>query len=115
MFTFYFALLVARTSAATPAPLVAHRPPTGTFTRGVGADPTSLSPILGTDGYAAQVDAYVIDSLMVRDEDTLEWKPSLATEGKVEGHGKSILFKIRDGVRWHDGSSLTAEDVKFSF
>ena len=54
--------------------------------------------------------------------DTLVWKdstgqliPWLATEWTHSPDGREWRFTLRDGVRWHDGQPLTAEDVAFSF
>lgn len=53
--------------------------------------------------------------------DTLTWKdergvvPWLAERWEVAGDGLSYQFRLRPGVRWHDGRPLTAEDVAFSF
>jgi len=53
--------------------------------------------------------------------DTLTWKdgrgiiPWLAERWSVAEDGRSYTFAIRDGVRFHDGHPLTAEDVAFSF
>src|SRR5262245_6061301 len=40
---------------------------------------------------------------------------SLAESWTVSPDGKSYEFKLRDGVKFHNGEPLTAEDVKFSF
>lgn len=38
----------------------------------------------------------------------------LATEWSSSEDGKAITFKLRDGVRWHDGEAFTCGDVAFS-
>ncbi|MGQ0572451.1 MAG: ABC transporter substrate-binding protein [Armatimonadota bacterium] len=55
-------------------------------------------------------------------ETLLEWNPStgkmegvLATEWRVSPNAKIYTFKLRKGVKFHDGSELTAEAVKLSF
>lgn len=55
----------------------------------------------------------VFDSLLERSEDGLI--PWLAEDYQIKNEGKQYLFSIRDGVKWHDGQALTAEDVKFTF
>ncbi|MDR7502986.1 MAG: ABC transporter substrate-binding protein [Armatimonadota bacterium] len=53
--------------------------------------------------------------------DTLVWKdargliPWLAESWQVAPDRRSYRFRLRDGVRWHDGRPLTARDVKFTF
>lgn len=55
----------------------------------------------------------IFDSLLERDEKGyINW---LAEKYEIKENGKQYLFTIRDGVKWHDGEPLTAEDVKFSF
>ena len=38
----------------------------------------------------------------------------LATDWSSSEDGKAITFKLRDGVRWHDGVAFTCDDVAFS-
>ena len=40
--------------------------------------------------------------------------PDLATEWTVSEDGKDYVFKLRDGVKFHNGDVMTAEDVVFS-
>src|ERR1700757_5495913 len=41
--------------------------------------------------------------------------PELATSWAWSEDGKELSFKLRDGVKWHDGKPFTAEDVKCTF
>src|SRR6185312_8332948 len=41
--------------------------------------------------------------------------PELATSWAWSEDGTELTFKLRDGVKWHDGKSFTAEDVKCTF
>lgn len=81
----------------------------------IGGEPTTLSPLSASDGYTTAVHSYVFESLLDRDLDTYEWKPALATEWKISEDKKVFDFKLREGVKWHDGKEFTAEDVKYSY
>src|SRR5260370_2745520 len=53
------------------------------------------------------------DMLVHRDPATFEIKSSLATEWRF-AEDNSLDLKIRQGVKFHDGSPLTAEDVVYT-
>jgi len=55
----------------------------------------------------------VYDRLMEFDDDLVP-RLSLATARRTSNGGKTITYTLREGVKFHDGSDLTAEDVKFS-
>ncbi len=74
----------------------------------------SLTPILSSDAYSAQVQQRVLDTLITRDPETLEWLPLVAESWKVSDDGMTIRFRIRPGVTFADGEPLTAEDVAFT-
>jgi peptide/nickel transport system substrate-binding protein len=83
-----------------------------TLTIGVRAGPLSMDPHFTATGTHAEAVKHVFDSLVVSGDD-LELKPGLATSWKAldDTHWE---FKLRTGVKFHDGSDFTAEDVKFS-
>src|ERR1700681_411948 len=41
--------------------------------------------------------------------------PELATSWSWSEDGTALTFKLRDGVKWHDGKPFTAADVKCTF
>ena len=47
--------------------------------------------------------------------DPNELLPMLATEWDISDDGLTYTFTIREGVKFHEGGVLTAEDVKYSF
>jgi peptide/nickel transport system substrate-binding protein len=57
----------------------------------------------------------VYDPLILRDPKTWEYRPCLATEWKPSNEMKTWTFKLRPGVKFHEGwGDFTAEDVKFT-
>ena len=59
------------------------------------------------------VDADEVDlSYSLNPDDLL---PMLATEWSVSDDGRTYTFKIREGVKFHAGGTLTPEDVEYSF
>lgn len=86
------------------------------FYTNILGEPTTLHPLKGaSDGYSNSIRSYVFETLLTRDIDTYEWKPALATEWKVSDDKRTFTFKLREGVTWHDGTPLSAQDVKWSF
>ena len=56
----------------------------------------------------------VFDYLVKLNYETKELEPCLATEWEQNDDGYSVTFKLREGVKFHDGSDFTADDVKAS-
>ncbi|NCB01702.1 MAG: peptide ABC transporter substrate-binding protein [Spirochaetia bacterium] len=56
----------------------------------------------------------LFDRLVNADENLTPTDGLLAKEYSVSPDGMQMVFKLRDGVKWHDGKPFTAEDVRFS-
>lgn len=80
---------------------------------GQGADVTSMDPHQGKETPAVEVTDQIFDTLTVVNPVTNEVEPQIA-ESWEQTSDTSYTFKIRQGIKFHDGSDLTAEDVKFS-
>ena len=83
-----------------------------TLTVGVRGGPESLDPHFSALGPHAEAAKHIYDTLVWSDEN-IQIKPGLAESWKPIGE-TSWEFKLRKGVKFHDGSEFTAEDVKFS-
>ena len=55
------------------------------------------------------------EGLLAYKEGSLEVEPALATSWTVSDDGKTYTFKLREGVKFHDGTDFDAEAVKFNF
>jgi peptide/nickel transport system substrate-binding protein len=83
-----------------------------TLTIGVRAGPESIDPHFTATGTHAEALKHVFDTL-VWSGDGLELQPRLATSWRAVDP-TTWEFKLRPGVKFHDGSDFTAADVKFS-
>ena len=75
---------------------------------GVGALPATLDPATAIDGPAALIARQVFDTLVQYREGGSDVEAGLATEWAVSRDGLAWTFRLRDGVRFHDGTPLTA-------
>ena len=83
-----------------------------TLTIGVRGGPDSIDPHFTATGTHAEALKHVFDTL-VWSGDGLELEPRLAESWKAI-NDSTWEFKLRRGVKFHDGSDFTAADVKFS-
>ena len=83
-----------------------------------GYPTTGIGGIVGIDPattVAGIVSVQTAESLFRGDPDTLEVVPSLATGYEVAENLSYIDYTIRQGIKFHNGDNVTAEDVKFSY
>ncbi len=85
----------------------------GTLSMVVQPEPPTLASYVSTSGPVGQVAAKVYDGLCEYDFN-LKPIPSLATSWSSTDDGKTITFKLRDGVKFHDGKPFTSADVQFT-
>jgi peptide/nickel transport system substrate-binding protein len=83
-----------------------------TLTIGVRGGPDSIDPHFTATGTHAEALKHVFDTLVWSGDD-LQLQPRLAESWKVI-NDSTWEFKLRRGVKFHDGSDFTAQDVKFS-
>ncbi len=83
-----------------------------TLTMGVRGGPESLDPHYSALGSHAEAAKHIYDTLVWSGDD-LQIEPGLATSWEVLDEN-TWQFKLREGVKFHDGSDFDAEDVKFS-
>lgn len=108
------ALAVASVAvAAQPVGATAEPTPGGVLVAGQSAEPDRFDPHLTTAYASFQVLENVYDTLVQPGPD-LTMEPALATEWTTSEDGLTWTFTLRDGVTFHDGSELTAEDVVYS-
>ncbi|MDI3341370.1 MAG: ABC transporter substrate-binding protein [Sphaerobacter sp.] len=88
--------------------------PGGRLIIGRSGDSDSLDPQHTIAGISWQVFQHIYDPLIGKTLD-LEYEGVLAESWEISEDGKEITFKIRKGIKFHDGTDLTPEAVAFSF
>jgi len=106
------ALLAAALALGALATPAAAQKRGGTLTIVRPTDPVSLDPHYETTAPGAWVYSNILESLIAIDE-KLELHPKLATSWDVISPTR-VRFKLRPGVRFHDGTPLDAAAVKFT-
>jgi peptide/nickel transport system substrate-binding protein len=91
----------------------------GTFRWADGEDIDNLNPLLSTETLVNDLSSFTMGYFFVFD-DKGNPVPSLCVQvptkanGLISADGKSITFKLRHGVVWHDGAPFTSADVAFT-
>jgi oligopeptide transport system substrate-binding protein len=112
--------LLLSTAVEATQPLVQSAPyPTGAqfggvFRRMLAANPVTLDPALVTDAYGRAVVSQVFDGLVQFDAN-LKPIPALAEFWEASRDGRTWTFALRQGVKFHNGREVTAQDVVYSF
>lgn len=104
------------TPTSSPSPLgnspAAVSP--GTLVYGAGGEPVNLEPGNIEDGNSLIVQQQIYNRLVQFKPGTTDLEPALATEWKSSEGGKVWTFKLRSGVKFHDGTDFDAEAVRFN-
>lgn len=83
-----------------------------TLTMGMASEPSAIDPHYHNLGPNNALRQHMFESLVVQDEKQ-NLGPQLAESWKPTGE-KTWEFKLRKGVKFHDGSDFTARDVVYS-
>ena len=78
----------------------------------IESSPANLDPRIGTDAQSQRIDGILFDGLVSRDEH-FQFTPALA-ERWEQPNPLTLIFHLRAGIRFHDGRTLTARDVKWT-
>ncbi|MFD1204437.1 MULTISPECIES: ABC transporter substrate-binding protein [Sporosarcina] len=85
-----------------------------TLVFGRGGDSTSLDPSRVTEGETFKVTVNIFETLLNFGEEDTTVQPGLAEEWNTED-GLTYTFKLREGVKFHDGTDFNAEAVVKNF
>jgi peptide/nickel transport system substrate-binding protein len=85
----------------------------GTFRFAMTDEPPHLDVHVTTAGLTSNVDMHILETLYTFNS-KLEPVPLLAESETISDDGKTVVIKLREGVPFHNGKEMKAEDVKAS-
>lgn len=78
------------------------------------SEPKTFNPLLVADD-AAETVRYLTGGVLVHvNRQTQELEPELALSWKISKDGRQIMFKLRNGVSFSDGTPFSAADVAYT-
>jgi peptide/nickel transport system substrate-binding protein len=86
-----------------------------TFVFGASGDAVNLDPGDVMDNESMERMDNIFECLVGFKPGTTEIQPWLATSWEISSDGKEIIFHLRKGVKFHDGTDFNADAVIFSF
>ena len=82
---------------------------------GIRSDPQTWNRLLATDTVSGEITDQIHAPLLRVNRKTQEVEPALAESWSFSDDGRELVLKLRAGVRFSDGTPLTAADVAFTF
>ena len=86
----------------------------GTVVLSTVEEPAGFNPLFYLDSFSPNIGNLIFNSLVKLDEQ-LTFVPELAESWRVSEDGRTWDFTLREGVRFHDGEELDANDVAFTY
>jgi oligopeptide transport system substrate-binding protein len=80
----------------------------------VGPDPETIDPALNSSADGANMIMHAFETLLIVDKDN-KIVPGQAETYDISKDGLTYTFHLRDGLKWSDGTPLTANDFVFSW
>jgi peptide/nickel transport system substrate-binding protein len=90
-------------------------PPKDTMVIGLVAEPVTMDPPQITDLNSTRVAKRIFEGLTAQEPGSYKIVPGLARSWDISKDGFVYTFRLRPDVKFHDGTSLTAEAVRFVF
>ncbi|MBT7228013.1 ABC transporter substrate-binding protein [Candidatus Parcubacteria bacterium] len=85
----------------------------GTYTEGMIGAPSYVNPILATSDVDRDLVKLIFSGLMKFDEQG-QLVEDLALGYRIDAEQTTYTFELKDGLRWHDGTPLIADDIIFT-
>ena len=77
------------------------------------SDPKTFNAVLSAE--SPNIFGLTYEGLIAENPITGKKEPTLAESWTISEDNKTIVFMLRDGLKWSDGQPLTSEDVIFSY
>ena len=84
------------------------------FVTVLDANPATLDPLDGTDASSYRLQQLMFNALLRKNE-KFEYVGDLASQYEFSDEGRTVTFKLNDGVTFHDGKAFTSADAKYTF
>ena len=77
-------------------------------------EPSTLLPVLASDSASSDINGLVYDGLLRYDKN-LQLEGVMAEAWEISPDNLTITFRLRKGIKWHDGAPFTSADVLFTY
>src|SRR5215475_6636908 len=85
----------------------------GTITLAISKELALMNPLINTSSTEARIRELMFEPLLARDlKGAIQ--PRLAESWEVSKDGKLYTFRLRRGVKFHNGKEMTADDLKYA-
>jgi len=90
--------------------------PGGTLYLGsLGTGPRTFNPFWAQETSSTDITGLMHQSMFNSDNTGMPTIPALATEWWFSEDGRTVYFRVREGLKWSDGEPFTIEDVRWTF
>lgn len=87
----------------------------GTFVTAVLSDPRTFNAWVASETSSTDVTDMLYETAVRRNQFTLDWEPATAESWEISDDQQTITINLREGMRWSDGTPITAKDYVFSY
>ncbi len=81
----------------------------------IGEGPKTFNPWTAKDNTSSEIGALMFDSLLTTDVNTGEVVSNMAKSIEISPDNKSYTIVLRKGLKWSDGTEITADDITFTW
>jgi peptide/nickel transport system substrate-binding protein len=81
----------------------------------ISADIDSLNPVILESADGQVISSLISEGMLQMNNYTLKLDPCLAESWEISPDQLTYTFHLRHGVKWHDGTPFTADDVKYTY